>query len=113
VWVVSREGDEIRRLGEELEFDGAGTWPESWKDGSQLYLLNIEAGITTSSLWLEDLSARAAPELIASNVSSAAWSPDGTLLAMAGPLGLRVFDLVTRLQPWVAVGECTGVRWLE
>jgi hypothetical protein len=85
-------------------------------DGQILAVLDYDDFESTGArLVLADLAAAngqpGPPVPLARDVMGAAWSPGGTLLAIAGPAGVRVVEPATGLWRWVTVEWCEGVRW--
>jgi hypothetical protein len=82
------------------------------------YLAFLEAGQTpaNTTLRLLDLERVLGGEpasfvSAAVGVTSAAWSPDGRLIALAGPGGLRVLEAASGEMRWVTLQACQGVLW--
>jgi WD40 repeat protein len=80
------------------------------------FMAYVEPGQANAALRLLDLPRLLAgeplePRVIAAGVSSAAWSPDGSVIALAGAGGLRVLEPASGEMRWVNLQACDTVVW--
>jgi hypothetical protein len=112
LFVVPADGRAPWRVQSEMSYG----WPLGFgADGHTLALVSQRPGSNVPSLVLLDLAEGQGERatVLADDVFSAAWSPDGTRLALAGPAGVRVVDPAAGQWRWVTLEPCEGVRWLS
>jgi hypothetical protein len=77
-------------------------------DGRYLAFFNVQAPDMERRLFLLDLAAGTTQALFPGG-ASAAWSPSGHLLALAGPGKFLVTDPATGRDQWISGGDCAPV----